>query len=78
MSPSLFEQSRLGLIVPKYGHTAVKRNQLKRRLREIVRTETWPIRTDAVLFARPRAYLLAFDDLRDGVRQLLSRAGGHA
>ena len=76
MSPSLFEQSRLGLVVPLYGHTAVKRNLLKRRLREIVRHETWPARTDAVLLARPRAYHLAFHDLQEGVQQLLLRAGG--
>ena len=39
-SPGSF--SRVGLVVPRHGHTAVERNTVKRRLREAVRREVLP------------------------------------
>jgi ribonuclease P protein component len=33
---------RVGFVVAKYSHTAVERNRLKRRLRELVRTRLLP------------------------------------
>jgi ribonuclease P protein component len=50
------------LIVPKYGRTAVLRNRVKRRLREVVRLEVLPrleqcgACTDVLVRARPAAY----------------------
>ena len=32
----------MGFVVPKHSHTAVERNQLKRRLRELARTRLVP------------------------------------
>ena len=46
------------MIVPRHGHTAVDRNKLKRRVREIVRLELLPHlpAVDLVIRARPTAY----------------------
>ena len=60
-------------MVPLYGHTAVERNQLKRRLREIIRAHV--LRTliplDAVVKAQRNAYRASFDvlvnELKDGM-----------
>ena len=50
------------MIVPRHGHSAVDRNQLKRRIREIVRVQLLrhlpPV--DLVIRARPSAYELSF------------------
>jgi len=57
---------RMGLIVPKYQASAVARNRLRRRLREIWRVElqsrqpAW----DLVIRARREAYRASFDQLR--------------
>ena len=63
---------RAGLVVPRYSHSAVQRNQLKRRIREIIRTEVLPnVDGFAVLVrARPSAYLATFDELRVQCRQV--------
>lgn len=55
----------MGFVVPKYKHSGVARNQLKRRLREIVRTRllaTLPA-GDVVIRANPAAYAATFDQL---------------
>jgi ribonuclease P protein component len=51
------------VIVPRHGHTAVDRNKLKRRLREIVRVDLLPHlpAVDLVIRARPTAYDQPFD-----------------
>jgi ribonuclease P protein component len=59
-------QPRMGLIVPKYQSTAVARNRLRRRLREIWRRDlqsgqpAW----DVVIRARRDAYRASFVQLR--------------
>ena len=59
-------QPRMGLIVPKFQSSAVARNRLRRRLREIWRREiqqrqpAW----DLVIRARREAYAAGFDALR--------------
>jgi ribonuclease P protein component len=65
----------VGIIVPKHRHTAVLRNRLKRRLRELVRCELLPIVTtgDWVIRTRPEAYDASFDALRDDVRKIGGR-----
>jgi ribonuclease P protein component len=63
------DQSRAGFVVPKHGHTAVERNTLKRRLRDIVRTDG-VLRSasgDFVIYVHPAAYTLRFDALRRAV-----------
>lgn len=57
---------RVGLVVPRFGHTAVARNLVKRRLRELVRIHLIPtaVALDVVLRIRPDAYDISFVDLR--------------
>lgn len=57
---------RVAIIVPKHGHTAVRRNKLKRQLRELARLEILP-RTasrDVLFRARREAYGAPFEELR--------------
>lgn len=56
---------RVGVIVPRHGHTAVDRNKLKRRLREIVRVQllTALPPVDLVIRSRPNAYGVPFTEL---------------
>lgn len=58
---------RIGIVVPKYRWTAVRRNRLKRQLRELVRTRliaplrsTAGTRADVVIRARREAYEAPF------------------
>jgi hypothetical protein len=56
--PSAMPHARVGFVVPKYGHSSVDRNRLKRRLRELVRTRLLPSlrsRADAGGSAGPTA-----------------------
>ncbi|HET9726480.1 MAG TPA: ribonuclease P protein component [Gemmatimonadales bacterium] len=57
---------RMGLIVPKFQSSAVARNRLRRRLREIWRQELQPHQPpwDLVIRARREAYGAPFDRLR--------------
>ena len=66
---------RVAIVVPKWGQTAVQRNKLKRRLRELSRTLLLARKSsrDVVLRARREAYAASFADLRDDVQRL---AGG--
>ena len=63
-------QPRMGLIVPKFQSSAVARNRLRRRLREIWRQDiqeqqpAW----DLVIRARREAYAANFDVLRAQLR----------
>jgi ribonuclease P protein component len=58
---------RMGLIVPKFRSSAVARNRLRRRLREIWRVELQPHQPawDLVIRARREAYAAEFHALRD-------------
>jgi ribonuclease P protein component len=53
------------LIVPRFRHSAVARNQLKRRLRELSRIRLIPsdVAADVVIRIRPDAYRADFADL---------------
>ena len=69
-SASPVARTRVGLVVPRYGHTIVERNRLKRRLKEILRREilprlTAPDRaTDVLVRTRREAYGADFAMLR--------------
>jgi ribonuclease P protein component len=78
VSSSPFAYLRVGLVVPRYGHTAVERNRLKRRMREIVRQDVLnaPVLGDLVIWARPAAYTATFDDLRLALGRLRDRMTG--
>ena len=55
------------MVVPRHAHTAVRRNQLRRRIREIGRRYVLPALdqpTDVGVRARPGAYDTPFVQLR--------------
>ena len=58
---------RVGIVVPRHKHSAVDRNRLKRRLRELARTRLLPaldgLGGDLVIRARPEAYGASFEGL---------------
>jgi len=65
--PSPVGRSRLAVVVPRHNHTAVLRNRLRRRIREIGRRYVLPELaepTDVGVRARPSAYDTPFARLR--------------
>lgn len=68
-------QVRVAIVVPKYGFTAVRRNKLKRQLRELARQTLLPRRAscDLLLRARREAYGAPFDALRTDVADVAAR-----
>lgn len=69
-SASPVSYPRIGVVVPRYKHPVVARNRLKRRLREILRTEVLPRLgaaeqwRDVLVRARREAYRATFAELR--------------
>ncbi len=72
---SLHAFPRVGFVVPKYKHSGVDRNRLKRRLRELIRLEVLPglAPVDLVFKVLPVAYARNFDTLRAEVLQAVRR-----
>lgn len=65
--PSPVDHSRLVVVVPRHAQTAVRRNQLRRRIKEIGRRDVLPALgapTDVGIRARVTAYGATFDLLR--------------
>jgi ribonuclease P protein component len=73
--PSPLSHPRVGLVVPKRGRTAVDRNRVKRRIRELVRLYLLPNvpPIDLVIRARDEAYDADFADLRRELLQVVQR-----
>jgi ribonuclease P protein component len=72
---------RIGIVVPRHQHSAVDRNRLKRRLRDIVRIELLPsLRAqpplDVAIRTRHEAYDAPLDALRNDVRTIHTRIAG--
>jgi ribonuclease P protein component len=70
-------------VVPKHQHSAVDRNRLKRRLRELSRTELLPsiasaASVDVVIRARREAYDAGFGALGTDLRTVADRLAGTA
>jgi ribonuclease P protein component len=63
----------VGIIVPRHGQSAVDRNRLKRRLREIIRQDVLTAERglDIILKAAPGAYHVPFADLRTEVNGVI-------
>lgn len=67
---------RLGVVVPRHRQTIVKRNRLKRRIKEIGRNEILPrlrsaeVAVDVMVRARPEAYGATFAQLLDELTQI--------
>lgn len=72
---SPLRRPRVGVIVPRFGHTAVDRNLVKRRLREIARADVLPAMpaVDVVIRAAPAAYRATFEELQRAVRSAVER-----
>ena len=75
-SPLALEEAsktRVGLIVPRFRQSAVSRNRVKRRLRELTRTRLLPadVAADIVIRIRPEAYHAAFAALGTDVDRIL-------
>ena len=70
----------MGIIVPRYSHTAVDRNRVKRRLREIVRLDMLPAlpSVDLVVRALPSAYTATLAELRGQCMRACRRVQGEA
>lgn len=68
-------RTRIGLIVPRYQHSAVARNTVKRRLRELARTRLLPadIAVDLVIRIRAEAYRVTFLTLALDVDRILAQ-----
>ncbi len=70
-------RSRFGVIVPKHGNTIVRRNRLRRRLREIGRVEVLArldhddSRLDVLVRARKDAYQVTFPRLKDQLVKIM-------
>jgi ribonuclease P protein component len=78
-APSPASLPRVGLIVPRHRQTAVRRNRLKRQLRELIRLELVPqlgcrgAQIDVLVRARREAYQAAFGVLRNELVTWMSR-----
>jgi ribonuclease P protein component len=68
---------RVAVLVPKLGFTAVRRNKLKRRLRDLARVHLLarPCSCDLMLRARRETYEASFANLREEVAQIATRLG---
>jgi ribonuclease P protein component len=71
--PNDTNHPRLGVIVPRYGATAVARNRLRRRIREAARRDLLPNLSpiDLVVRARPAAYRSSTAQLADDLERWL-------
>ena len=74
-SDSLLSYARVAVIVGKHGHTIVERNQLRRRLREMVRTRLIPVISgaDVVVLSLPSAYELSYAELLAEFEKIIPR-----
>lgn len=73
--------SRVGVVVPRHRNSAVDRNRLKRRIRELVRIELLPVltdrpSTDIAIRARRESYAAEFAALRDDIVSVAARLAG--
>jgi ribonuclease P protein component len=72
--PNGLKHPRLGVVVPRFSNTAVARNRLRRRLRELSRRCLMPSLRPIDLVIKPRtnAYLATFTELAVELEQWLS------
>ena len=69
------KRTRIGLIVPRFHQSAVARNKVKRRLRELSRTRLLPADLPAqiVIRIRPEAYRATFGALEADIGRILAQ-----
>ncbi len=70
--PGTEDRPRGTCITPKFGHTSVQRNRLRRRLKELMRASVLadPLVRDYLVRARPAAYELDFEGLEAALMEL--------
>ena len=75
MNASPLDHPRIGIVVPRHRRTAVERNRLKRRLRELVRQQLLGAMTtgDLVIRARREAYEASFAALAADIETIRAR-----
>jgi ribonuclease P protein component len=68
-------EGRIGLIVPRHRQSAVARNRLKRRLRELSRRRILSLHlgADIVIRARAEAYGASFAELASDVDRIVAQ-----
>ena len=78
MLPNTIGKPRLGLSVSKKVGSAVKRNKVRRRLKEIFRSSMEGLSGDLdfVISARPAAAEATFEELNEEFLRSLHRFGG--
>jgi ribonuclease P protein component len=76
--PTMLEHARIAIVVPRFNRSAVARNRVKRRLRELARRELLPALkpVDVVIRATPSSYRATFDTLRASMRDVARRLPG--
>jgi ribonuclease P protein component len=74
-APAIDGHPRIGIIVPRYAHSAVDRNRVKRRLRELIRTCLLPVLPPVALVIRalPSAYDASFHTLATEIERVAGR-----
>ena len=80
---SPLRHSRVAIVVPRYKHSVVRRNRVKRWLRELVRLELLPVLgsvapCDVAIRSRPNAYDAGLDDLRGDIMLLVRQSRSNA
>ena len=77
-APSPEHRPRIGVVVPRYGNSAVARNRVRRRLKEFARREWMPLARangdehDVILRAKPAAYGASYRRLRTSLNGPMS------
>jgi ribonuclease P protein component len=73
--PTVLGHPRVAVVVPRFNRTAVARNRVKRRLRELVRRELLPTMApvDMVIRASASSYRATFDALRSAMLEIARR-----
>lgn len=68
-------QARVAIVVAKFSFSAVQRNKLKRRLRELVRLHMLPVLApmDLLVRARREAYSATFEMLQSEITEVAGR-----
>ena len=72
--PSKFSSYKIGYSVSKKIGKATVRNKVKRRLKEIVRTSTFPkSHFNYVLMVKEGVEILSFDELKNQVKEIFNK-----